>query len=427
MRSAKALAGCGIVAASVLGLAACAGGGTPEQQTDDIDLRMTVWTSNEEHLDLFDSIADEYMADHPEISSITFDPLPFEDYTSTVTTQMAGGEAPDLVWILENSAPDFVESGALLPLDDTLKETEGYEYDDLSEAATELWRDDDGLVAYPFSTSPFVMFTNEDLLAEAGLPAGADMKASGDWNWDAVSDAGATVAEKTGQDGFVVRDFEYLTWDLLASVWNGWGATPWSDDGATCTFTEPEMVEAMQFLHDAAFEKGSMPGPGTTADFFAGEAAFTVTQISRASELDGSFDWDLLPLPEGPAGEYAMVGQGAIGVIADSPRAEAAADFLAYFTNPTNSEKLAQYFPPPRDAQINAETLAASNPTLSKQQLEDVVVPAIETGVVRPVHSDQAKISQEARAAMDSLWTPKADVEKSMDGICSAIDPLLGG
>ena len=35
----------------------------------------------------------------------------------------------------------------------------------------------------------------------------------------------------------------------------------------------------MTFLHDAIFTDKAMPGPGTTADFFAGDAAMTITQI----------------------------------------------------------------------------------------------------------------------------------------------------
>ena len=42
-----------------------------------------------------------------------------------------------------------------------------------------------------------------------------------------------------------------------------------------------------------------MPGPGVSADFFAGDAAMTITQISRASLLPrtSQFGWDLVPLP----------------------------------------------------------------------------------------------------------------------------------
>ncbi len=425
MRSARSLTAAGMLAVSAFALTACAG--AAPAQTEDIELRMTIWTSNEDHLALFDSIAEEYLADHPEVSSITFDPLPFEDYTTTVTTQIAGGNAPDLAWVLENAAPDFVASGALAPLDEVLEGTEGYEFDDISASAAELWTVDGELVAYPFSTSPFVMFANDDLLAQAGQPTSAELFADG-WDWQEVSEVGASVNAATGKAGFVIRDFDYVTWDNLAAVWLGWGAKPWSEDGTQCEFDSPEMAEAFSFLHDAAFTKKSMPGPGTTADFFAGEAAFTVTQISRASLLEeAGFGWNLLPLPEGPAGEYSMVGQAGIGVLAQSPHAEAAADFLAFFSNPENSEKLAQYFPPPRESQLNAETLSAANPVLTEQQLEEVVVPAIGTGVVRPQHTDSAEVGQQVRAALDAMWTQDADVENVLADVCGAIEPLLEG
>jgi multiple sugar transport system substrate-binding protein len=426
MKSATLLTAAALASATLV-LAGCT---APPEPAEDIELRMTVWTANEAQLELFDAIAAEYQADHPEVLDITFEPLDFASYSTTLTTQIAGGNAPDLAWILENAAPDFVDSGALVPLDATLEATEGYEFDDLADTATALWKDGDGqLVAYPFSTSPFVVFANNDLLAAAGLPSAPDMVAAGDWNWEGVSAAGATVNAATGKAGFVIRDFEYTTWDLLSTVWNGWGAAPWTDDGAECTMDSDEMVDAFQFLHDAAFEANSMPGPGTTADFFAGDAAFTVTQISRASLLaeSGIQSWDLLPLPDGPAGEYAMVGQAGVAALAQGEHPEAAAEFLAFFTNPENSAKLAQYFPPARESQINAETLAAANPVLSEEQLADVVVPVITTGVVRPSHTNSAEIQQEIRSGLDALWTADADVEGTLSDVCSAVQPILGG
>lgn len=412
-----------LAATATIAATGCSGGAADGS----IDLRITVWTADEAQLAMFDEIADGFMEEHPEVGSITFDPLDFESYSSTLTTQIAGGNAPDLAWILENAAPDFVSSGALVPLDETLEATEGYELDDLSDTASALWRDDDDqLVAYPFSTSPFVVFANDDLLAEAGQPTAAELVEDGRWTWEDLSSVGAAVNEATGEAGFVVRDFEYTQWDLLSTVWNGWDADPWSEDGSECTLDSPEMVEAFEFLHDAAFESGSMPGPGTTADFFAGEAAFTVSQISRASLLtdSGIESWELQPLPEGPAGEYAMVGQAGLGVLSQGEHTDIAAEFLAYFTSPESSATLAQYFPPARESQINAETLAAANPVLSEEQLADVVVPAM-SGEVRPSHTDSAEVQQQVRAALDDLWVADADIAGTLSAACTAIEPLL--
>jgi len=409
-------------AAAPLVLAACGGGGDDGPVT----LRMTTWSASEDHLAMLNEIADAYIADHPEVEAIEFDPLPFEGYTSTLTTQIAGDNAPDLAWILENSAPDFVSSGALVPLSETLSGTEGYEYDDLIPAATELWREDDELYAYPFSTSPFGVFVNNDLLAEAGQPTAAELIANGEWTWERVIEAGAAVHAATGTDGLVIRDFDYSGWDNLSTLWTGWGAQAWSADGADCGFDDPEMTEALTFMHDAVFEQEAMPGPGTTADFFAGEAAMTVTQISRAGLLaEAEFGWDLVPLPAGPAGEYSVIGQGGLGVLTVAPHPEEAADFLAYMTNPENSVKLAQYFPPPRESQLTAEVLGQANPLLTPEQLQAVVIDRIDSGVVKPSHTGQAQLDQAVRAALDPLWTADADVAGVLGELCTAIDPLL--
>lgn len=410
----------------VLAAGACGDDDGSTGDSGPVSLRMTIWSANEDHLALFDGIAQEYLAGTDAVADITFDPLPFDTYTTALTTQIAGGNAPDLAWIFESSAPDFVTSGALVPLDDVLSGTDGYGFDDLAASATALWEHEDQLYAYPFSTSPFGVFANLDLLADAEQATPAEMIDAGEWIWDQTIAAAAAVADGGDGAGMVVRDFDYANWDYLSTVWTGWGAQAWSDDGGTCGFDQPEMVEAMSFLHDAIFEDQALPGPGSSADFFAGEAAYTITQISRASLLaEDGFEWDLVPLPAGPAGEYAVIGQAGIGVLGQGENPQAAAEFLAFLTNPDNSAKLAQYFPPPRQSQLTAETLGQTNPLLTEEQLQSVVIDGISTGVVKPSHFGQAEISQTVRAQLDALWEPDADVPAVLGSVCEAIDPML--
>lgn len=398
----------------------------PALAQDQIDLRMTIWSANEAHLAMFNEIADGFAELHPGVT-VTFDSLPFDSYTTTLTTQIAGGNAPDLAWILETTAADFVNSGALAPLSEKFAAAEGYELDDVTEQATALWRADGELYAYPFSTSPFALFVNNDLIAESGARIPAELIAAGEWNWDNAIDVAASVAD-TGANGLIVRDFNYQVWQNLASIWRGWGADPWSADGATCTFADPAMVDAMSFIHAAIFETGAIPGPGENVDFFTGDAAMTITQISRASLLpqgDDAFDWDLVPLPSGPAGEYSVIGQAGIGAFGMGDNVDMAVEFLAYLSNPENSAKLAQYFPPARQSLLNAETLGATNPLLTPEQLETVVVAGITDGVVLPGHAGFAEIQQVVRAELDALWQADADVGAVLNSVCNRISPML--
>jgi multiple sugar transport system substrate-binding protein len=271
------------------------------------------------------------------------------------------------------------------------------------------------------------VFVNNDLVRQAGQQTPAELIAANQWTWDKAYAVNAAVAASTGKGGLVVRDFDFKTWDNLASVWGGWGAEPWSEDGKKCGFADQPMVDAMTAFHKAVFTDKAVPAPGTAPDFFAGNAAMTITQISRASLLkDSKFQWDLVPLPAGPKGTYGVIGQAGIGVLKKGRNADAAADFLAFFTSPENSAKLAQYFPPPRKTQLTADNLAKTNPLLKPEQLQKVVIEGVNIGKVKPSHTGQAELSQTVRAALDPLWKADADVRGVLDGVCSKIQPLLG-
>lgn len=414
----------GLFVAGTALLSACGGA---QDKSGPVDLRMTVWTANKDQLAMFDQIAAEYRKSHPDIGKITFDPLPIDSYTTALTTQVAGGNPPDMGWIFEKDAPDFVGSGALQDLKPTLEKTGGYDYADIAPATTRLWQSGGKLYAYPFSNSPFGIFYNKDLLRKAGAADPDKLLANGKWTWDnAIAEGAKVTATGHGAYGLEIRDFNYQTWDNLAPIWQSFGAQAWTTDGATCSFDKPEMTQALTFVHDAIFKDKAVPPPGVTADFFTGKSAMSITQLSRQALLkDAKFKWGLVPLPSGPKGQASVIGQAGIGVFKKSKHAQASADFLAFFTNPANSAKLAQYFPPPRESQLNTGTLAKSNPQLTPEQIQKVVLDGIKNGVTKPSHSGSAQLQQTVRAQLDALWKPGADVQQIMGSTCRAIQPLL--
>lgn len=420
MKITRRVFGTAAIGSMVLALVACGGGSSPAAESPDgVDLRMTVWTSNKDQLALFDSIAAAYRAEHPDVRKITFDSLPFADYNSTLTTQIAGGNSPDLAWMGDISH-DLIAAKALAPLTEKLKGTAGWEYSDLVDSVTAEFSRDGELYAYPFSNSPFALYVNNDLLAKAGQTVG-----KGDLSWEQVSKIGGAVNAKTGKAGFVIRDFDYSGWNMLGTVWPGWGASAWNEDGTQCGMNSDQMVSAFQFLHDAIYVDKSMPGPGVKADFFAGDAAFTVAQVSRASLLDGAFKYSVYPLPTGPSGKYSVIGQAGVGVLKSSKHVPQATDFLAYLTNPANAAKLAQYFPPPRKSLLTGAKLAAVNKKLSAAQLQEAVIDQLNGAVTLPNHTKPAEISQKGKAALDAIWAKDADIKSVLGKTCDALQPLL--
>ncbi|MCF5965828.1 extracellular solute-binding protein, partial [Xanthomonas perforans] len=80
--------------------------------------------------------------------------LPFADYNTTLTTQIAGGNAPDMAWV-GDIAKDLIVSDALVPLTEPFKATDGYDFDDIPPSVAKSFSQDGQLYAYPFSNSPF--------------------------------------------------------------------------------------------------------------------------------------------------------------------------------------------------------------------------------------------------------------------------------
>lgn len=421
------------LAAAMATLVVACGGPTPSGQSSSptpsgpVSLRVTLWDGNKDHLAVFQAIADAYKQQHPEVQSITYDVLPFATYTQALTTQLAGGNAPDLGWIFESSAPDFLSSGTLLDLTPILKSTSGYQFDDLSPAAMKLWESGGKVFAYPFSTSPFGVFYNADMFRAAGIPTPDQLLTSGKWNWtDLESMMTKLVAANSGKWGLIARDWDYKDWTNLAPIYRGFGADAWSSDGTKCTFADKPMVDAMTYISRLIFSDKVMPPPGVSADFFAGDSAMTITQISRASLLkNAGFKWGLVPLPAGPAANAQVIGQAGFGVFKQGAHPQAAAQFLAFLSNPENARKLAAFYPPPRKSLLTSDVLAQANPMLTPQQLQSVVVDGIKTGAVKPSHRNFQQVYDAVRSALDPLWQPNANVTSVLKSVCTTEQPLL--
>ncbi|WP_157987728.1 ABC transporter substrate-binding protein [Jiangella endophytica] len=421
-----AIALTGVLAVS---LSACGGGGD-SSASGPVDLKMALWSSNEDHLALLQEIGDAYTAEHgDEVASITFEPVTNPDYIAGLTTQIAGGDVPDLAWIPEASGPEFVDAGILHDVRDTLEGVDGYDLDDILPAALEPWQDDDGGVyAYPFSNSPFALYVNQDLLAAAGQPDVTTLVGTPEYTWATITDVAAATNGATGAAGLNVPTFTTTNWSAVTMLGNAWGAAPWSEDGATCEFASPEMVDYLTWYQDQ-IARGAIPavsGNAAPAAFASGDVAFSVAQLSQSGSLDDSFEWSFLPLPAGPDGYHPIVGQAGVSVLERSEHQEQAAGFLAYLTNPANAELLSQFFPPPRASLLNVETLSQAAPKLTPEEIQTAIIDVVPEAQVKPQHPVLSQFTDKVRAGLDPVWAG-GDVETAVTGICEQISPTLEG
>jgi multiple sugar transport system substrate-binding protein len=390
------------------------------------DLRFTVWTGNEAHLKMLNSIADGFEANHEGVN-VTFETIPAGDYIQKLTFQLAGGNPPDLGWMFEDSMPTFVAANVILPLTDTLKSVDGYDLADFSKPAMSLWESGDEVYGIPFSTSPFMIYYNKDMFDAAGLEDPLALAAKGEWTLEAFRNAAKTLSQPDNRVwGFEFKDGQGYDTRIMHAVMpaiRAYGGDAWS--GGECGFDKPEAVEAIQMLHDMVFKDKSIVPPGEQGDYFSGSSAMTINQISRASKMpEAGFKWGIAPLPSGPAGEAPVIGQAGIVVFAKSPNADLAKEFAAWMTSKENVAVMAQFFPPARASVLDSDTFTSANELIPADQMKHVA-DAIKNGKVLPSSQRAPQIMAAQKPKFDALWRADADVKASIDAICAAIKPNL--
>ncbi len=387
---------------------------------------MAVWTANEGHLEVLNAIGSAFVEANPDIvSAVTYESITAPDYIAALTTQIAGGDSPDLVWVFERNGPEFVQQGVFANVTDVLQSTEGYDFDDILIDTLAPWSQGSDVFAYPFSNSPYGIFVNSALLEQAGQPNPRDLIASGDWTWDAATEIAASVSQTADVGGLFVGD-PYVAWnDVLPVLWESWGANGWSADGTTCEFTSPEMVSFLEWFHTQVFEADAIPRPGEAADFAAGQAALALGQMSWTRAFGEDLEWDFVPLPAGPAGVAPVVGQAGVGVVARGDNPEVAAQFLAFFTSPESVSQLAAFFPPARESLLTIEVISEAAPALTNEQIQATVIDQALEGSTKEGHPKMNTIVPLVRSALDSLWVPDGDAASAAQLVCDNIDPVI--
>lgn len=158
------------------------------------------------------------------------------------------------------------------------------------------------LEGLPFCLSPVVMFCNQSLFRNAGVPLPDE-----NWKWGDFLDACKRLTSRNLQFGTVER-YGYMAsedrnrWPILVLQNDGHIL---SDDGSRCCLDQPRAVEAIQFYRDLIHLHQVSPGPRTYSQvnylFQSGQIGMFAAGFFalRYFQHLNAFDWNILPLPIG--------------------------------------------------------------------------------------------------------------------------------
>ena len=280
-----------------------------EAAAGDVALRWRTRPDNQEEAAVYADISAELDAALEGIS-LAYEPGGSESssYQDQLKTEIANGTAPDVFWIPGTDIADFAKRGLILNFADLANATEGYSAEDFYAGPMGFLTynpetgANDALWGLPRDVSTFVLYLNQDLLAEAGAPDPIALAAEGNWDWDAFVEVAAAV-RGLGSD---IYGYGANAWWGPYGTWmNAAGGGFFNADRTACNLNSPESLAGLEFEQrlyqdlDVAVPYGEDSEP----PFRAGKVGmFQNGRWATPGIRNVTFNWDVVELPKGPAG-----------------------------------------------------------------------------------------------------------------------------
>ena len=299
-----------------------------EAMTDGVSLRWMTRPDNPEEAAVYGSISDGL---NIEGVTLTYEPGDNEgsSYQDKLLTNLSAGTAPDVFWIPGTDVARFVQEGVILDLREYASATGHNDADFYPGPMGHLTTDPatgqpaDKLWGLPRDVSTFAIYVNQDLVAEAGVDNPLDLAASGEWTWDKFKEVSEGIAALGGE----IKGYGQSNWWGPNGAWiNAAGGNFFSDDRSACALDSAEAAAGLSFLSElyaggSAVPFGEDPEPG----FRAGTVGmFQNGRWATPGIRTVEFNWDVVGLPEGPAGPGNWLFWGAYVVNANTEHPEQA-------------------------------------------------------------------------------------------------------
>ena len=274
--------------------------------------------------------------------------VPIATYTTKLLTMIAGNVAPDVMGLPGpfGILPLFAQKAAIVDLDPLIaRDTSTVQPADFLPQALKVgqWQGKQyGLLISPFSTA--VLVYNADALQKAGVDqTPAQMYDAGKWTWNDLAAVArqATVRPSSSgpasQYGFAVS---FGIQQAISYVWEA-GGDLLNADRSKGVIDGSGGIAGLQYLFDLLHKDRVSP---TSADlhtesladrFNSGQVClnFSWAHTVGANLAGVKFDWDIVPLPVGSAGEMVNDNYNNIGIAKMSKYQDTAWDFVKSMTS----------------------------------------------------------------------------------------------
>lgn len=408
------------VAAGVLALSACSGSSTDNADASSGEgggsAELEVWLyptfpEDSEHEAFWDEKIEEFETANEGIT-VNYEVFPWSNRDEAIQTALAGGVAPDLIYLVPDQLSTYADS--LEPLGDYLPEDQ---ISALSSSVVDSLTLDGGMVGAPLLTSSDPLVCNSAVFEDVGVEPPS--------TWEDVRAAAPAFAE---------ADKNFLAYwgspdvSLNASfypfLWQA-GGSVFSDDGSEVTFNDAAGVDALEFLVDLN-EAGVLEQDALTSfpaleqtGLATGDTACQYGSYQAHMFTDLWEEEDIMVLP--PLEGVERVGYGTIGslsMFSDSENKEAAGEFLSFATSQENVDEYvtaSNYFSP----------YESSTGLYEEGSLEAATEKTTEYTTVGQLNPASRQVMGLISAEVQAALLDGKDPQQALDDAAAAAQPLL--
>jgi multiple sugar transport system substrate-binding protein len=259
----------------------------------------------------------------------------WDSYWPKLQTDLAGGNAPDVFLMDGPLFPDYQTRDQLLDLSSYIAR-DGFDTGGLVDLAVKDFTAPDGHpYGLPRDLNTIALYYNKTMFDAAGLPY-----PDSTWDWNKLVEVATKLTKtsggKTSQWGFYTEtsDMENY-WSSL--VWQA-GGDILSADKKSVVIDTDQAAAGLQFLQDLIYKDKVMAQPvaGGSGDAFEnGQAAMEANGSWLVpTHLAAGINFDVAPLPKGPAGQATSVNPSGVVLYKGSKAPDAAWEFIKCYTGP---------------------------------------------------------------------------------------------
>jgi len=233
------------------------------------------------------------------------------DYHAKLSTELAGGQPPDVVLLDYDAAARYFAAGAFQSLSTDMAQSTVIRPTDFYTQAYNAYQWQGQQMCLPISISSVVVYYNKKLFDAAGQ---AYPKAG--WTWDQFIATAQALTKAPDQFG-VGMDRELN--NVLPFIWQN-GGELFTPDGKQLALKSPAATAAIQFWVDwqvkdhvspNAVQEQSADSGGRFQDGTMGMFIDSSDSVPDLRSVTTGLDWDVAPLPQSkqPAAILKSIGQ----------------------------------------------------------------------------------------------------------------------